>query len=394
MWVSIAGPGLVACGGLIAIFGSSFPRWQPVFEFLGLVMGSLGGALVSIMVGQIWWSSVTRDETQRNLAHAISRMFTQDPETVAAYFKPAEILGFVDKNIEARTGDSQLAHAITMDLIRPFVDGRSAITRVRTSQRYVVNLRHSADGDGHAVPGRLTMWRVVENLSFDERLPIAIGTDSVLAAFVFCETALNQWFAKDDCMYRTVVYMPEHVAAGSPPERARWAAENLACSIRIGGRDLALVRSDELQSDDPALWGVTFRLAADDAARIDEMCAAASERSGEQDEVAALTVAIQSRTTYSPSRHSYTAYLAYPTLNPVIEFQIDGPVDQVECASFYSRATPLPGSSSADDVELTRLDGAEEPRHLRVALAQPRWVFPMSGASFSWTLRDPDRTDT
>jgi hypothetical protein len=91
-----------------------------------------------------------------------------------------------------------------------------------------------------------------------------------------------------------------------------------------------------------------------------------------------VRVTVSGLLTLAPDAHSYPAYLVYPTLSPEIEFKIDGPVHQVECSTFYNTA-------SRADVHVDRLDALTDAKHLKVRLASKRWVFPVSGASFSWT---------
>jgi len=389
-WVIVSALVLVVSGGVLAVYVAVQPQWKPLKDFAALVLGTFGGALLSVVIGNIWWGTVTRNETQRNLAQAVTRMFSQDPKTVAKYFKDSEILGFVNKNVQARTGDPWLAQAITEDLIGPFVNGHGPGTRVRTSQTYTVNMKHSAGQDGLVPRAQSPIWLVSETLTYEERLPFSVHRGSVLAAFVFCESALTPWFAKADCMYRSIAYIPDDVAQGSPQDKKRWAQERLGCSIRVEGLCLALTPVFAFDGADPERWAVTFVLGSDDTDRIEELCAAAKAKAESTDGFAALNIDLRSTTTHSPHRHSYTAYLAYPTRGPVIEFHIEGPIDGVECSTFYSRAMPTPGAASADDVQIVPLDGAIGSSHLRVSLVRPRWVFPMSGACFSWTPSDCD----
>jgi hypothetical protein len=382
-WVIALALALVLGSGLLSWFGPNDGTWRPLSAFSILILGSLGGALLSVAVGSIWWESVTREETKRGLMHAVSQMFTQDPEAVAKYFKDSEILDFVRKNLEARTGDGQLAHAIANDLIGPFVDGEGSRTRIRTAQTYTVGLKY---GDGTGDP----LWLVKEHLSFEERLPFAIGAGSVLAVFVFKEAALAEWFAKDDCMYRAIAHMPRLVARGSVEGRQAWVRAHLACTIAVGDRQLDLAPRVTVDGAKETEWRVTYALKPKDAEAIEEQRIDAEKRAEGSPNPASLKVDLKSRTTHSLDHREYTAYLAYPTLRPVIDFAIEGPVEQVECAAFYSRAARVPGSLSASDLVVDVEKIAEGCHHANVSLSRDRWVFPMSGASFSWSLNSAD----
>jgi hypothetical protein len=379
---------LVILSGALALLGGFFPKQQNYYEFGALMLGPFGAALLTISVSEIWWHQVTRDEAQRNLALTIAHMFTQDPEFVAQYFKPSEILGFVNKNMEARTHDPDLSKAITNDLIGPFLEEDQCKNRVRTACRYSIAFKHEEDMAA-GLRGKTAGWRVLEVLSFSERLPIQIHAGSILSVFVFCEAGLRRWFWANDCMYRSVAFAPEGLIESPISRRVAWAEQHLDCSLTIDGIQLALEKQIEMEAPDCNQWAVKFALKAGDAEKISELQANARKNAPLRGEVPSMSMVLQSKTTHSPKHSLYTAYLAYPTFNPRIEFLIDGPVDRLEWAEFYSKSTPAPGSSEPDNIEVQRLDGLADSRHVEIALAQPRWVFPMSGVSFTWTMCEP-----
>ncbi len=373
-----------ACG----LLGAAFPAWKPVYDFLVVVLGSFGGALLSIAVSGIWWNEVTRNETKAMLADAVAGTFEQDPEFVAEYFQPKKVLGFLRNNLEARTKDAQLARAVADDLLGPFIREEKP-TRIRTSQRYIVKLEYCEPGTGSAEDSAFPVWRVVENLRFDERLQpdyrerplLGLQEKSIVAAFVFCESALGPWFARPDCMYRSVAYMPEDLMGAKDAEaRQRWAESHLGCALQLDGVDLPLEKVVDVRAARREEWSVTFVLQAD-VSRIDRIRDGAEPKA--EGGFAQVRIAIQGMMTWSPRRYDYTAYLVYPTLDPEIEFQIEGEeVDQLECATFYNVGT------DPDDVKVDSLDGSDRTKHVRIRLASQRWVFPRSGAVFSWSMRE------
>jgi hypothetical protein len=313
----------------------------------------------------------------------------QNPETVSRYFKEGEILGFIRNNIEAHTHDKQLAGAIANDLVRPFVDEGGRKTRIRTGQQYSVCLTYHHD-HGTKKEEAVDWWSVIENLRFQERLPFDMKAGSNLAVFVFCDSELPKWLSNDECMYRSIAYIPQEVAARDEVARVKWVTEHLDVSVWVSDCQLTLEQFSDMSGPDRSNWVVRYVVGQGDAAKFGEMRAASEKYAEERGDVASLRVVLRGKTTQSLRRTMYTAYLAYPTYDPQIDFRIDGPAEGVDCNSFYSRGLLLPGATSPGDVSVRKCDGAEESKHLEVSLAQPRWVFPMSGVSFGWTFCGAD----
>lgn len=388
--VLVIGGAVLAVALTIAalIYGSNHPGQKAATDSLTVFLSALGGALWSVALGQIWWETVTRDQTQSSLADAVSDVFVQQPKFVGDYIQDEKIVEFIRNNVEARTDDPALAEAITYDLVRPFIETDPTLrSRIRTKQTYEVALRFQDEDGGVATDRRHALWDVKERLAFEERNGAELRVDSTVAVFVFCEEALSEWWASRECMYRSVAYMPESVKAASLDERRAWVDKHLGCVISVEGETLDVHMQCELGAAEKE-WVVKYRVGPGEAARINALRQEA-QTAAEAGSPPSINVVIDAETTQSPRLNYYTAYLAYPTLSPVIEFDIVGPILRLECASFYSRSAPRAGSKTVDDVNVvTEPAESDPPRRMTVSLDTKRWVFPMSGVSFIWVMED------
>jgi len=367
---------LVGAAGAIMLLVAPFVETgitKPVQEAVSIAMSSFGGALLGIAVSNIWWTEVTKEETNAALREAVADTFTQDPEFVAQYFREDMILGFLKNNVQSQIGSDTLAQAVTTDLLGPFLS-KEGSGRVRSFMNYSVSLSYCEPGTGAAVGSASGAWTVLEDLCFDGQLPTGLGAESIIAAFVFTESELAQYFEAEDCLYRSIAYMPADLKDAEA--RTAWSKANLACSLRLGDVEIELEPEFSVAGEASDERRVTFTLSPSAVLVVEEIVSSARASLGGPR--AEVRVTLNGRLTLAPSAHSFPAYLVYPTLSPEIEFKIDGPVHHVECSTFYNTA-------SRSDVRVDHLDGSAGGKHLKVRLASKRWVFPVSGASFSWT---------